>query len=303
MNDYYDLGLKQDRISELEAEGNFEFVHHDLADRDGTEQLFQKRGSDVVIHLAAQAGVRHSLDHPHEYVDNNLVAFVNLLEGCRHSGVDNLIFASSSSVYGANKKVPFEVTDTTDHQVSLYGATKKSNELLAHSYADLYDLPCTGLRFFTVYGPWGRPDMAAFLFTEAILEGEPIDVYGQGEMRRDFTYVDDVVEGIVRLTDQPAAPAGDWDPEDPTIGRSDAPFRVYNIGNGAPVHLMDFIETIEEELGREAEKNFMPMQPGDVRETHASVDGLKEAVGYEPSTPLSEGLKEFISWYREYYGE
>ena len=282
------------------AEG-FTFERLDLADGEATADLFGEGDFDVVVHMAAQAGVRYSLEHPEEYVDSNLVGFVNVLEGCRHGGVDSLIFASSSSLYGANRKVPFETADPTDHPVSLYGATKKSNELLAHSYADLYGIPCTGLRFFTVYGPWGRPDMAYYLFADRITGGEPIDVFGQGEMRRDFTYVDDVVEGVVRLTDVPAAPEEGWDPEDPEIGRSSAPFRVYNIGNGAPVDLMEFIELLEEKLGREAEKNFMPMQPGDVRETWADVDGLREAVGYEPSTSLEEGLEKFVRWYEDYY--
>ena len=302
LNDYYDPGLKRDRLAEIEGEAGFEFRRMDLADGDATARLFDERDLDVVVHMAAQAGVRYSLEQPQEYVDSNLVGFVNVLEGCRHDDVDNLIFASSSSVYGANRKVPFETTDTTDHPVSLYGATKKSNELLAHSYADLYDIPCTGLRFFTVYGPWGRPDMAYFLFTDRIVDGEPIDVFGQGEMRRDFTYVDDVVEGVVRLCDVPATPDENWNPENPAIGRSSAPFRIYNIGNGAPVDLMEFIGILEEKLGREAEKNFEPMQPGDVRETWASVDGLRESVDYKPSTSLEEGLEEFVTWYRNYHG-
>ena len=301
LNDYYDPSLKRNRLAEIEDEGGFTFRKLDLADGDATGSLFAEHDFDVVIHMAAQAGVRYSLEHPEEYVDSNLVGFVNVLEGCRHGEVENLIFASSSSVYGANRKVPFETTDPTDHPVSLYGATKKSNELLAHSYADLYDLPCTGLRFFTVYGPWGRPDMAYFLFTDRILEGEAIDVFGQGEMRRDFTYVDDVVEGVVRLCDVPATREESWDPQDPEIGRSSAPFRIYNIGNGAPVDLMEFIEILEEKLGREAEKNYEPMQPGDVRETWANVDGLRETVGYEPSTSLEEGLEHFVRWYGAYY--
>ena len=302
LNDYYDPGLKRDRLGEVEGEEGFEFRRLDLADRDETARLFAERDVDVVVHMAAQAGVRYSLDHPHEYVDSNLVGFVNVLEGCRQAGVGHLVFASSSSVYGANRKIPFETGDTADHPVSLYGATKKSNEMLAHSYADLYGLPATGLRFFTVYGPWGRPDMAYYLFTDRIVDGETIQVFGQGEMRRDFTYVDDVVEGVVRLCGVPATPDPDWDPEDPEPGRSSAPFRVYNIGNGAPVDLMEFIELLEQKLGREAEKEFRPMQPGDVRETYASVDGLVEAVGYEPSTSLDEGLDRFVSWYREYHG-
>jgi len=302
LNDYYDPGLKRDRLGEVQGEEGFEFRRLDLADRDETAGLFADLDVDVVVHMAAQAGVRYSLDHPHEYVDSNLVGFVNVLEGCRHEDVDHLVFASSSSVYGANRKIPFETGDTADHPVSLYGATKKSNEMLAHSYADLYGLPATGLRFFTVYGPWGRPDMAYYLFTDRIVDGEPIQVFGQGEMRRDFTYVDDVVEGVVRVCDTPAEPRAGWDPEDPEPGRSSAPFRVYNIGNGAPVDLMEFIELLEEKLGREAEKEFRPMQPGDVRETYASVDGLAEAVGYEPSTSLDEGLDRFVSWYREYHG-
>lgn len=301
MNTYYDVELKEGRLNELTGESNFRFVELDLDDQEGMSKLFQSNAFDAVVHLAAQAGVRASLNQPHTYIDSNVSGFLNVLEGCRHNDVEHLVYASSSSVYGKNTSMPSSEHDSTEHPVSLYAATKKSNEVMAHSYADLYDLPVTGLRFFTVYGPWGRPDMALFLFTEAILNDEPIDVFGEGDMYRDFTYVDDVVEGIERVMKQPATPEPDWSSDQPDPATSDAPYRIYNIGNGDPVHLMTFIETIEEVIGKEAEKDFLPMQPGDVKRTHANVSDLKEDTGYEPSTPISEGIEEFVDWYRSFY--
>ena len=301
LNDYYSVELKQDRLAILQKYDRFEFAKGDLADKELVEKVFAREKPEVVINLAAQAGVRYSLKNPHTYVDSNLVGFVNILEGCRHNDVQHLIFASSSSVYGANEKVPYETSDNVDHPVSLYAATKKSNELLAHSYSHLYDLPTTGLRFFTVYGPWGRPDMALFIFVRKMLNDEPIEVFNYGDMKRDFTYVDDVVEGIYKLCFQPAEPDENWDGEDPNPGTSKAPYRIYNIGNNSPVELMDFIECIEEELEMEADKEFKPMQPGDVKITYADVEDLIEDIGYAPDTPLEEGVKKFIEWYRDYY--
>ncbi|MBF8436547.1 NAD-dependent epimerase [Halanaerobiaceae bacterium Z-7014] len=301
INDYYSVQLKEDRLDLLKDYPNFTFVKGDLKDRNLIATTFTDYQPEIVIHLAAQAGVRYSLENPHAYVDSNLVGFLNILEGCRHNNVKHLLFASSSSVYGANRKVPFETSDNVDHPVSLYAATKKSNELMAHSYAHLYDLPVTGLRFFTVYGPWGRPDMAYFIFTRRIVNDEPIDVFNHGDMSRDFTYIDDVVEGIYKLSSQPASPDKSWNAKDPDPARSKAPYRIYNIGNNSPVDLMEFIKTIEKELGQEAEKNFKPMQPGDVKTTYADCTDLIEDVGYEPDTPLSEGISKFISWYRDYY--
>jgi len=304
LNDYYDPQLKRDRLAEFDDEPGFTFEKLDLADRDATADLFAEGDFDRVAHLAAQAGVRYSLDNPHAYVDSNLVGFTNVLEGCRHAGVEHLVFASSSSVYGANDKIPYSTGDNVDHPISLYAATKKSGELLAHSYAHLYDLPVTGLRFFTVYGPWGRPDMAYFLFADAITRGEPIKVFGNGEMQRDFTYVDDVVEGVARVLDR--APTGSKAAQNgqaaSSPATSHAPYRVYNIGNGAPVGLMDFIEVLEEALGREAEKEFLPMQPGDVRTTWADTEALARETGYAPSTPLDEGIEAFVDWYESYCG-
>lgn len=305
LNDYYDPQLKRGRLAEIDGEPGFSFDRLDLADRDATAALFADGDFDRVVHLAAQAGVRYSLEHPHAYVDSNLVAFTNVLEGCRHSdALKHLVFASSSSVYGANEKVPYSTSDNVDHPVSLYAATKKSGELLAHSYAHLYDLPVTGLRFFTVYGPWGRPDMAYYLFADAITRGEPIKVFGNGEMQRDFTYVDDVVEGVARVLDRP--PTGSDAAQDgqaaPNPATSHAPYRVYNIGNGVPVGLMDFIEALEEALGREVEKEFLPMQPGDVRTTWADTEALARETGYAPSTPLDEGIEAFVDWYESYSG-
>jgi UDP-glucuronate 4-epimerase len=304
LNDYYDPQLKRDRLAEFDDEPGFTFEKLDLADRDATADLFAEGDFDRVAHLAAQAGVRYSLDNPHAYVDSNLVGFTNVLEGCRHAGVEHLVFASSSSVYGANDKIPYSTGDNVDHPISLYAATKKSGELLAHSYAHLYDLPVTGLRFFTVYGPWGRPDMAYFLFADAITRGEPIKVFGNGEMQRDFTYVDDVVEGVARVLDR--APTGSKAAQNgqaaSSPATSHAPYRLYNIGNGAPVGLMDFIEVLEEALGREAEKEFLPMQPGDVRTTWADTEALARETGYAPSTPLDEGIEAFVDWYESYCG-
>lgn len=301
LNDYYDPRLKLDRLKPLEALPGFRFVKEDVANRAGIEALFAQEKFDRVVHLAAQAGVRYSLQNPHAYVDSNLVGFVNILEACRHNQVEHLAYASSSSVYGGNAKMPFSEHDSVDHPVSLYAATKKANELMAHTYSHLYGLPTTGLRFFTVYGPWGRPDMALFLFTKAILEGKPINVFNQGNMRRDFTYIDDIVEGVIRVLDKPAAPDLDFDPLMPDPGRSNVPYRVFNIGNQDPVPLMEFIGAIESALGKVAEKNFLPMQDGDVPATYADVSALDEWVGFAPSTPVQEGVRRFVEWYREYY--
>lgn len=301
LNDYYDPRLKLDRLKPLEALPGFRFVREDVANRVGIEALFAQEKFDRVVHLAAQAGVRYSLQNPHAYVDSNLVGFVNILEACRHHQVEHLAYASSSSVYGGNAKMPFSEHDSVDHPVSLYAATKKANELMAHTYSHLYGLPTTGLRFFTVYGPWGRPDMALFLFTKAILEGKPINVFNQGNMRRDFTYIDDIVEGVIRVLDKPAAPDPDFDPLMPDPGRGSVPYRVFNIGNQDPVPLMEFIGAIESALGKVAEKNFLPMQDGDVPATYADVSALDEWVGFAPSTPVQEGVRRFVEWYREYY--
>lgn len=298
LNTYYDVRLKQRRLAQLKAHSQFQFHHLDIADRKGINQLFAHHTPERVVHLAAQAGVRYSIENPHAYADSNLVGFVNILEGCRHHQVEHLVFASSSSVYGANRQLPYAVSNNVDHPLSLYAATKKANELMAHTYSHLYGLPTTGLRFFTVYGPWGRPDMAPFKFTKAIIEGRAIDVYNYGHMRRDFTYIDDIVEGVVRTLNHRPQPSqqGATDP-----GHSHAPYRIYNIGNGQPVQLMRFIEVIENHLGIKATKNLMPMQPGDVLETCADVDALHQAVGFQPSTPLEIGLPKFIDWYQDYY--
>jgi UDP-glucuronate 4-epimerase len=302
LNDYYDVRLKEDRLYRLVHHPRFRFHRLDIADRAGMAELFASTRFDAVVHLAAQAGVRYSLHNPHAYVDANLVGFVNVLEGCRHASVGHLVFASSSSVYGANVKVPFSVQDNVDHPVSLYAATKKANELLAHSYSHLYSLPVTGLRFFTVYGPWGRPDMAYFLFTQAILAGKPIDVFNFGEMQRDFTYVDDIVEGVVRTLDLPPRAERAPSKEAQGAGASPAPYRLYNIGNSQPVALLRFIEVLEECLGVKARKNLRPLQPGDVPATYADVDDLAEAIGFRPVTPIEEGVRRFAQWYRSYYG-
>jgi UDP-glucuronate 4-epimerase len=301
LNPYYDVTLKEARLGLLESEGNFRFVRADLADRPAMEALFARERPEIVVNLAAQAGVRYSLENPHAYVESNLVGFLNVLEGCRHGGVKHLLFASSSSVYGANTRMPFSVHDNVDHPLSLYAATKKANELMAHTYAALYRLPCTGLRFFTVYGPWGRPDMALFLFTRAILEGRPIDVFNEGRMKRDFTYIDDIVEGLVRVLERVPTPDSAWRGDRPDPSTSFAPYRLYNIGNNQPVALMDFIATLEDRLGRKANKNFLPLQPGDVPATFADVDDLMADVGFKPATSIAEGIGRFVAWYREYY--
>ncbi|MBY6111420.1 NAD-dependent epimerase [Halomonas sp. DP1Y21-3] len=302
LNDYYDVSLKKARLARLEKLQNVRFVRLDLANREGVDRLFADERFDRVVHLAAQAGVRYSLTHPHAYVDANLVGHLNVLEGCRHQQVEHLLYASSSSVYGMNQVVPFATRDNVDHPVSLYAATKKANELMAHTYSHLYGLPTTGLRFFTVYGPWGRPDMAMFLFTKAILEGRPIDVYNHGEMSRDFTYVDDIVEGIVRLLEVVPSADPDAGVVDDSPDRSSAPYALYNIGHGSPVGLMDFIHAIEAALGRKAEYNFLPMQPGDVPRTWADTTALYRATGYQPRIGVEEGAARFVDWYRSYHG-
>ena len=301
LNDYYDVRLKHDRLARLEPRDGFSCHRIDVADREAMASVFSESGVERVVHLAAQAGVRYSLENPHAYVDSNLVGFVNVLEGCRHNNVEHLAYASSSSVYGSNRTVPFSVHHNVDHPISLYAATKKANELMAHTYSHLFGLPTTGLRFFTVYGPWGRPDMALFLFTEAILAGRPIDVFNNGQMRRDFTYVDDIVEGVIRVLDRTPEPDADWQATSPDPASSSSPYRVYNIGNNEPVELMHLIETLETCLGMTAEKNMMPMQPGDVPETHADIDDLERDTGFRPSTSIEDGVGRFVEWYREYY--
>ncbi|MCB1926926.1 MAG: NAD-dependent epimerase [Rhodocyclaceae bacterium] len=301
LNDYYDPTLKQARLARLAPNANFRFVKLDVADRPGMEKLFADEKFDRVIHLAAQAGVRYSLENPHAYVDSNLVGFMNILEGCRHNRVEHLVYASSSSVYGGNTLMPFSEHHSVDHPISMYAATKKANELMAHTYSHLFGLPTTGLRFFTVYGPWGRPDMALFLFTKAILEGRPIDVFNHGRMRRDFTYIDDIVQGVVRTMDHVAEGDPEFDPDQPDPGRSKAPFRVFNIGNHNPVELMAFIEAIEEALGQTAEKNFLPMQDGDVPATYADTAELRQWTDFQPATPVKQGVARFIDWYRDYF--
>ncbi|PHZ59484.1 protein CapI [Photobacterium leiognathi] len=300
LNDYYDVSLKQARLARI-AHPNFTFIELDLADRDGIVNLFAEQQFNRVIHLAAQAGVRYSIDNPLAYADSNLVGHLTILEGCRHNKVEHLVYASSSSVYGLNHKTPFNTTNSVDHPISLYAATKKSNELMAHTYSHLYGVPTTGLRFFTVYGPWGRPDMALFKFTNAIMEGKEIDVYNHGDMRRDFTYIDDIVEGVMRIQDVIPLPNADWTVEAGSPATSSAPYRVYNIGHGSPVKLMDYIEALEEALGIEAKKNFMDMQPGDVYMTYADTEDLFKATGYKPEVKVKEGVKAFVDWYREYY--
>lgn len=303
MNSYYDVRLKEARLARLEPHREFRFIRLDLADREGMEWLFADHSFDRVVHLAAQPGVRYSLVNPRAYAESNLVGFLNLLEGCRHANIPHLVFASSSSVYGANTRMPFSVRHTVDHPVSLYAATKKANELMAHAYASLYRIPCTGLRFFTVYGPWGRPDMAYFLFADAITHGRPIDVYNQGRMKRDFTYIDDIIEGVVRVMDRIATPVAEWNGDKPDPGTSFAPYRIYNIGNNNPVELMRFIEMLEDALGMKAEKNLLPMQPGDVPATFADVDDLMRDVGVKPSTPIETGIRKFVAWYKEWIGQ
>jgi UDP-glucuronate 4-epimerase len=302
MSDYYDVNLKRARLAQLEGRPNFRFFNVELEDRDGVARLFEAEGFNRVVHLAAQAGVRYSLTHPHVYTQANLVGFTHILEGCRHHAVKHLVFASSSSVYGANTRLPFSVHDNVDHPVSLYAATKKANELMAHAYSYVYRLPCTGLRFFTVYGPWGRPDMALFRFTKAILGGQPIDVYNYGKMRRDFTYIDDVVEGVIRIMERVPRPDPNWSSEKPGCGSSSAPYRIYNIGNHNPVELGYFIEVLERKLGKKAKQNLLPLQDGDVPATYADVEDLARDVGFRPATPIEAGISRFVDWYREYYG-
>lgn len=302
LNDYYDVQLKQDRLSQISDSENFTFIKMDMSDRNGMAELFRKEQFNRVINLAAQAGVRYSLKNPDSYVDSNLVGFANILEGCRHNNVEHLVYASSSSVYGANTHMPFSVHDNVDHPVSLYAASKKANELMAHTYSHLYNLPTTGLRFFTVYGPWGRPDMSPSLFTGAILRGEPINVFNEGKMQRDFTFIDDIVEGVVRVLDKIPEKNNEFDTDHPDPASSYAPYKIFNIGNNEPVQLMDFIQTIESAVGREAEKNYMGMQNGDVVATYANIDALTEAVGFKPSTPLKEGITKFVEWYKTYHG-
>ncbi len=302
VNDYYDVSLKQARLDRLLARPGFRFHKLDVADRTAMPDLFRAERPQRVAHLAAQAGVRYSLTHPHAYVDANLVGFVNILEGCRHNGVEHLVYASSSSVYGANTRMPFSVHDNVDHPVSLYAATKKANELMAHTYSHLYRMAVTGLRFFTVYGPWGRPDMSLFMFTRNILEGRPIDVFNYGNHRRDFTYIDDIVEGVIRTLDKVAEPNAQWAGDVPDPGTSRAPYRLYNIGNNNPVHLLHFIDVLEQCLGRKAEKNLLPLQPGDVPDTYADVRDLVADVDYRPATPVEQGIASFVAWYRDHYG-
>jgi UDP-glucuronate 4-epimerase len=304
LNDYYDVNLKKARLSQLEGQPNcryFRFVKLDLADREGMAQLFAREKFHKVMNLAAQAGVRYSIENPHAYVDSNIVGFVNILEGCRHHGVEHLVFASSSSVYGLNTQMPFSVHHNVDHPISLYAATKKANELMAHTYAHLYSLPTTGLRFFTVYGPWGRPDMALFKFTKAILEDQPIDVYNRGQMQRDFTYIDDIIEGVVRVIDKIPQPNSNWSGDMPDPCTSPAPYQLYNIGNNNPVELMHYIETLEKALGKTAKKNLLPMQAGDVQATYADVDDLELDVGFKPQTSIEEGIGRFVEWYCDYF--
>ena len=301
LNDYYDVNLKLARLAEIEDISGFTFLQAHLADRPALESCFGEYQFDAVINLAAQAGVRYSLENPHAYVDSNIVGFMNVLECCRHHNIGHLVYASSSSVYGLNSSMPFSIHDNVDHPISLYAASKKANELMAHTYSHLYGLPTTGLRFFTVYGPWGRPDMALFLFTEAIAKGEPIKVFNNGEMLRDFTYIDDIVEGVVRLLDKPATANVDWQGDAPDPGTSPASYRLFNIGNNNPIKLLDFIAAIEQALGKQATKDMMPIQPGDVAATYANIDDLIDQVGYRPNTPIEKGIKQFVDWYQTYY--
>lgn len=301
VNDYYDVNLKEARLARLLDKPGFTEVREDVANREAMEALFQKHKPERVVHLAAQAGVRYSLENPHAYIDANLVGFTNILEGCRHNDVKHLVYASSSSVYGANETMPFSVHDNVDHPLSLYAASKKANELMAHTYSHLYNMPTTGLRFFTVYGPWGRPDMALFIFTKKILAGEPIDVFNHGQHRRDFTYIDDIVEGVIRTLDHVAEPNPEWSGAQPDPGTSMAPYRIYNIGSNNPVELSRFIEIIEERVGKKAQKNLLPLQPGDVPATYANVDDLINDVDYKPATPVEEGIANFVDWYRDFY--
>ncbi|WP_373398199.1 NAD-dependent epimerase [Algoriphagus halophilus] len=316
INDYYDINLKYARLASMGVEKEeisnnklvqssdiptYRFIKLDLSKKEDLLQLFAQEKFDVVIHLAAQAGVRYSLTHPEVYIESNIIAFLNILESCRFHPVKHLVYASSSSVYGANEKLPFSTSDSVDHPISLYAASKKSNELMAHTYSHLFNIPTTGLRFFTVYGPWGRPDMALFLFTEAILKGEPIKVFNFGKMKRDFTYIDDIVEGVIRVADRPASPNADFDPQNPDPGSGRAPFKVYNIGNSSPVLLMDYIHAIEDGLGKKAEMELLPLQPGDVPASHADVSDLVRDTGYKPETSITDGVNAFTKWYLDYY--
>jgi len=301
LNDYYDVSLKEARLARIKDHDSFTDVRINIEDRDAMEDTFKKHKPQRVVNLAAQAGVRYSLINPYAYIDSNIMGFTNILEGCRHNEVEHLVYASSSSVYGANESMPFSVHDNVDHPVSLYAASKKSNELMAHTYSHLYNIPTTGLRFFTVYGPWGRPDMALFLFTKAILEGQPIDVFNHGKHKRDFTYIDDIVEGVIRTLDHTAQPNPDWSGAEPDTASSKAPYRIYNIGNNQPVELMRYIEVIEECVGKKAEKNYLPLQPGDVPATYANVDALMNDVGFKPATTIETGIANFVEWYKEYY--
>lgn len=303
LNEYYDVRLKEARLAQLTPLPGFRFIKQHLEEREKLHHLFAVEKFDNVVNLAAQPGVRYSLTNPHAYISSNIVGFMNILEGCRHHNVGHLVYASSSSVYGANTTMPFSVHHNVDHPVSLYAATKKANELMAHTYASLYGLPTTGLRFFTVYGPWGRPDMAYFLFTKAILEGRPINVFNHGDMQRDFTYIDDIVEGVVRVMTRIPKANADWSGTRPDPGTSCAPYKIYNIGNNTPVALLYFIEVLEERLGKKAVKKLLPLQAGDVRATYADIDDLMRDVGFKPNTPIEEGIKKFVTWYREYYGE
>ena len=300
-DDYYDVSLKDSRAAILDDYADFKMARLDLSDRDGMEKLFNDEGFEKVVHLAAQAGVRYSIENPHSYINSNVVGTLHILEGCRHNDVAHLVYASSSSVYGANTAMPFSIHQNVDHPLALYGATKKANELMAHCYSNLYELPTTGLRFFTVYGPYGRPDMALFMFTRNIIEGKPIDVFNYGNHRRDFTYVDDIVEGVIRTLDHTAEINPDWDSDNPDPGTSKAPYRLYNIGNQQPIELMRYIEVIEECLGRKAEKNLLPMQPGDVPDTFADAEDLVQDVGYKPDTSIEVGVRKFVDWYLDYY--
>ncbi len=301
-NSYYDVNLKLARLKELDGRKGFRFVKLDISDRKGVRELFSREKFDISVNLAAQAGVRYSLVNPYAYIESNIDGFLNILEGCRHYGVKHLVFASSSSVYGANTKMPFSVHHNVDHPVSLYAATKKANELMAHTYSSLYKIPSTGLRFFTVYGPWGRPDMALFLFTKAILEGKPIDVFNYGKMQRDFTYIDDIIEGVVRVIDRVPEPNPGWDGKAPDSATSYAPYKLYNIGNNNPVELIRFIEVLEDSLGKKAKKNLLPIQPGDVPATYADVDDLIKDLGFKPATTIEAGISRFVEWYKGYYG-
>jgi UDP-glucuronate 4-epimerase len=311
LNDYYDVNLKKARLSVIEKQnlkiadkekkGRFEFIQGDISDRENIKKIFNENQFDSVVNLAAQAGVRYSIENPASYVDSNMVGYANILEGCRHSKVKHFVYASSSSVYGLNTRMPFSVRHNVDHPISLYAASKKANELMAHTYSYLYNLPTTGLRFFTVYGPWGRPDMAYFLFTKAILEGKPIDIFNDGKMQRDFTYIDDIVEGVIRVISTVPEADPEWSSDQPNPSTSRVPYKIYNIGNNQPVSLMSFVETIENALGQEAVKNYLPLQPGDVPATYADIDDLVKDTGFKPSTPLEEGINTFVKWYKKYY--